>query len=55
MSGYIKKKVDVNQYSFMPICYEDVIAEDNPVGVLDAFVDVLDMEKLNFTRAKADT
>lgn len=51
MSGYIKKKIDVNQYSMMPMCYDDMIAEDNPVRVLDAFVEALDMEKLKFTRA----
>lgn len=51
MSGYIKKKVDVNQYNLMPMCYDEIITEDNPVRVLEAFVDALDMEKLNFTHA----
>lgn len=25
MSGYIKKKVDVNQYNLMPMCYDEII------------------------------
>lgn len=34
----------------LPICLEDMISDDNPVRVIDAFVDMLDMEQLGFER-----
>lgn len=47
--------IDRNQLS-LPVCLEDMISEDNPVRVIDAFVDMLDMEELGFRRHKpADT
>lgn len=49
--GYIEGKREINQYSFLPICFDNLISEDNPVRVIDAFVDSLDMEKLNFKNA----
>lgn len=48
MSGYIEGKVNTKQYSLIPICYDEMISEDNPVRVLDAFVESLDMKELNF-------
>lgn len=48
MSGYIEGKLDTKQYSFLPICYDEIISEDNSVRVLDAFVNSLDMKQLNF-------
>lgn len=48
MSGYIEGKIDTKQYSFFPTCYDEMITEDNPVRVLNAFVDSLDMKELNF-------
>lgn len=54
MGGYIEKKINVNQYSFMPMCYDEIISQDNPVRVLAAFIDALDMEKLNFTHSSKD-
>ena len=36
----------------MPECAEDYISEENPVRVIDAFVDSLDMEELGFQKAK---
>jgi len=48
MSGYIKGKIDTKQYNLIPVCYDEMISEDNPVRVLDAFVDSLDMKKLDF-------
>ena len=47
MSGYIEGKVNTKQYSLIPICYDEMISEDNPVRVLDAFVESLDMKELN--------
>ena len=51
MSGYIEGKVNTKQYSLIPICYDEMISEDNPVRVLDAFVESLDMKELNFKNA----
>ena len=51
MSGYIEGKINTKQYSLSPICYDEMISEDNPVRVLDAFVDSLDMKKMNFKNA----
>lgn len=48
MSGYIEGKINTKQYSFLPTCYDEIISEDNPVRVLDAFVDSLDMKQLKF-------
>ena len=51
MSGYIEGKIDTKQYSFLPTCYDEMISEDNPVRVFNAFVDSLDMTELNFKNA----
>jgi transposase len=39
---------DRRQGILLPECLEDYIAEDNPVRVVDAFVDELDLEDLGF-------
>jgi transposase len=39
---------DRNQVALLPACLEDYIAEDNPVRVVDAFVDQLDLHVLGF-------
>jgi transposase len=39
------------QITMLPDCIEDYIGEDNPVRVIDAFVDGLDMEAAGFRRA----
>jgi len=39
-----------NQATFLPDCIEDYVGEDNPVRVIDAFVDQLDMGKEGFNR-----
>ncbi len=36
----------------LPTCLEDMISADNPVRVIDAFVDMLDMESLGFHKHK---
>ncbi|MCK9218378.1 MAG: transposase [Firmicutes bacterium] len=43
---------DRNQIVFLPDCIEDYVSEDNPVRVIDAFVNQLDMDDLEFKRAK---
>src|SRR6478609_7032951 len=45
-----------SQVTLLPECLEDYIAEDNPVRVVDAFVEELDLQALGFERATpADT
>ena len=39
---------DRTQVTLLPECLEDFIAEDNPVRVVDAFVDELDFQELGF-------
>jgi len=47
MSRYIKGE-SRNQLNMIPIALDEMIAEDNPVRVIDALVDSLDMETLDF-------
>ncbi len=37
-----------NQSTLLPECLEDFIAEDNPVRIVDAFVDELDLASMGF-------
>jgi transposase len=39
-----------NQATLLPECLEDFIAEDNPVRIVDAFVDELDLASMGFER-----
>jgi len=48
--SYIKGK-DRSQMTFMPECIEDLIDENNPVRVIDSFVDNLTLAELGFTRS----
>jgi transposase len=43
---------DREQLTLLPDCIEDYIGEDNPVRVIDAFVDGLDLEAIGFQRAE---
>ncbi len=43
---------DRNQIVFLPDCIEDYVSGDNPVRVIDAFVNQLDMNGLEFRRAE---
>ena len=54
MSGYIEGKINTKQYSLIPICYDEMISEDNPVRVIEAFVDSLDLKELKFKNADRD-
>ena len=40
--------VDRGQSTLLPECLEDWVVEDNPVRVIDAFVDALDLAELGF-------
>src|SRR3954466_6621003 len=44
---------DRSQVTLLPECLDDYIVEDNPVRVVDAFVDELDLEALGFEGATA--
>jgi len=46
---------DRSQVTLLPECLDDYIGEDNPVRVVDAFVDELDLETLGFEGATAAT
>lgn len=43
---------DRRQAAFLPECLDDYVAPDNPVRVIDAFVDELDLLSLGFERAQ---
>jgi transposase len=47
--AYIKGE-DRNQVIMFPEYLDEYIAEENPVRVIDAFVDGLDLERLGFKR-----
>jgi transposase len=47
---YIKGQ-DRGQITFLPDCIEDLIGQDNPVRVIDAFIDNLDIEGLGFQKS----
>ena len=50
MARYIEGQ-DRQQVTLMPECLDDFVAGDNPVRVVDAFVDELDLVELGFERA----
>ncbi len=54
--GYIEGKIEKDQYSFLPICFDNLIEEDNPVRMINIFVNALDMDKLGFnSKSKRET
>jgi transposase len=50
MGRYVEGS-DRRQVTLLPECLDDYIAEDNPVRVVEAFVEELDLEVLGFARA----
>ena len=47
---------DRNQVTLLPECLDDYVVEDNPVRVIDVFIDELDLTGLGFEGvAPADT
>jgi len=49
--GYIKGK-DREQINLLPECIEDYVEENNPVRVIDAYVNSLDLDDLGFTHGQ---
>lgn len=49
--GYIEGQ-DRHQPMLLPDSVDDLIGEDNPVRVIDAFVDSLDIQTLSFIQAR---
>lgn len=47
-----KKGSDRNQLLLLPPALDDFIEEDNPIRVIEAFIDTLDFEKLRFEKAR---
>ncbi|WP_427338025.1 hypothetical protein [Caloranaerobacter sp. DY30410] len=47
---YITGK-DRNQFNLIPICFDEIIAEDNPVRVIDAYVDKFRYERARFYKS----
>jgi transposase len=54
MAGYVEG-VDRTQVTLFPDRLEDYVGEDNPVRVVDAFVEALDLRELGFTRSVPTT
>ena len=50
--GYVTSEFDRNQVNLIPMAFEDLIDENNPVRVIDAFVEMLNMVELECTNAK---
>jgi len=46
---------DRSQVTLLPECLDDFIGEDNPVRVIDAFVDELDLQELGFAGVEPAT
>ena len=49
--GRFVEGADRSQLSFLPECLEDWVDEDNPVQVIEAFVEALDLPALGFDGA----
>ncbi len=43
---YVEGKIERNQVSFEPLAFDEIISENNPVRVIDAFIDMLDAKAL---------
>ena len=48
MKRFIEGK-DRSQFTLLPECLDDYIGEDNPVRIVDIFVDELDLQSLGFS------
>lgn len=46
--GRFVESADRSQLCFLPECLDDWVREDNPVHVVDAFVEALDLAALGF-------
>jgi transposase len=54
MSRFVEGE-DRRQPALLPSCLEDYVGEDNPVRVIDVFVDELDLGNLGFVVIPAAT
>src|SRR5262245_54931493 len=52
MAGFIEGK-DRREQLLLPECLDDYVAEDNPVRIVDVFIDELDLSALGFADAAA--
>jgi hypothetical protein len=50
--GRFVEAADRHQASFLPACLEDYVDADNPVRIIDAFVDELGLAELGFARVQ---
>lgn len=50
--GRFVEGADRHQTSFLPACLEDYVGSANPVRIIDAFVDELDLAELGFERVQ---
>lgn len=50
--GYIEGKINRDQISFIPMSFDEIIGEDNPVRAVDAFVEMLDANALHCKYSK---
>ncbi|VWC34597.1 hypothetical protein BLA15816_06653 [Burkholderia lata] len=46
---------DRKQVALLPECLDDFVAEDNPVRIVEAFVEELDLHTLGFTSVTPST
>ncbi|HQS49033.1 MAG TPA: hypothetical protein PK706_21765 [Xanthobacteraceae bacterium] len=53
--GRFVEAADRHQASFLPACLEDYVDPDNPVRIIDAFVDELDLAELGLPRVSSVT
>lgn len=51
MGGFVEG-ADRHQASFLPACLEDYVDADNPVRIIDASIDELDLAGLGFGRVQ---
>jgi len=47
------EEADHRQWTLLPECLDDFIAESNPVRVIDVFVDTLDLAEMSFEGRRA--
>lgn len=52
---YVEGKIDRDQVSFMPISFDEMIVEENPVRVIDVFVEMLDIKALGCKYCETST
>lgn len=52
---YVEGKIDRNQVTFAPMSLDEMISDDNPIRVIDAFVEMLDVKELDFKYSETST